>query len=284
MTLFKTSKMPSTSCCRMKTKDFVSNATSQLHQAGISTARLDCLVLLEDVLNTNRTQVIAHPEREITEVEFIQLNDMVTKRAQHIPLAYIRGKTEFYGREFIIDNHVLEPRPESETMIELLLKLPSNSCITIIDVGTGSGALAITANLELPRSRVIAVDIDNACLAVTRANANKFNTAITIQRGDLLQNIPTFEGDATLLCNLPYVPDNFQINTAATHEPRLAIFGGKDGLDLFRRLFDQLQGMPNVKNVLCESLPPQHDALAAIAADAGFAIADEQDFIQLFSR
>lgn len=268
----------------MKISDYLADKTNLLLASGVSTARLDCLVLLEDVLNTDRTQILAHPEIELTEVEQRLLEDMVAKRAKHIPLAYIRGKTEFYGRNFAIHDRVLEPRPESETMIDLLKSTAANQVKTIIDIGTGSGALAITAALEVPSAHVIATDIDADCLTLARSNADKHRVELAFYEGDLLAALPTADLDSTaLLCNLPYVPDTFEINTAATHEPRLAIFGGPDGLDVFRKLFTQLKDR-RVRNayVLCESLPFQHNELTAIAATANYTSIAEQDFIQVF--
>jgi release factor glutamine methyltransferase len=271
----------------MTLNDFLTTTTKRLSKAGIATARLDCLVLLEDILNTNRTQILAHPDRTLTELEHQILTAMITKRARHIPLAYIRGKTEFYGREFTITEHVLEPRPESETMIDLLKSLPTESHTTIIDVGTGSGALAVTAKLELPSATVIATDIDPRCLQLAQANATKLKTDITCLRGNLLGALPATQRpkSAILLCNLPYVPNDFHINIAASHEPRLAIFGGPDGLDLFRLLFTQLENiLPGKTIVLCESLPPQHTQLSKIAEAAAFRLITTQDFIQVFQR
>jgi release factor glutamine methyltransferase len=269
----------------MKVNDYLSHTTERLTAAGIATARLDCLVLLEDILNTNRTHLLAHPELEITEVNLAKLTAMVDQRVRHIPLAYIRGKTEFYGREFLIDHHVLEPRPESEAIIDLLLSMPSDQRKSIVDVGTGSGALAITVALELPNSNITALDIDSNCLKIARRNARKHRVDIQIIESDLLEQLPAQDQSTVLLCNLPYVPDDFQINTAALHEPRLAIFGGLDGLDVFRQLFAQLQKRSERKIlVLCESLPTQHDRLAHIASSAGFELTIGQDFIQLFER
>jgi len=271
----------------MKVNEYLNTSSAELQAAGIATARLDCLVLMEDVLNTNRTQILAHPDREFTEVEKQKLDTMIHGRSQHIPLAYIRGKTEFYGREFSLNEHVLEPRPESETMINMLKSAQTDSSRTIIDIGTGSGALAITAALECKDAIVLATDIDPHCLKLAKANTARLSANVTYFEGDLLEALPATirRQPATLLCNLPYVPDNFQINRAATHEPRLAIFGGVDGLDLFGRLFDQLlQNFPGETLVLCESLPPQHSQLAAIAKAAGFQSVAEHDFIQLFQR
>lgn len=271
----------------MSIEAWFTRALRTLGDANVATARLDCLVMLEDVLNTNRTHILAHQERELTEVQLKKLDTMIAKRARHVPLAYIRGKTEFYGRVFRINDHVLEPRPESETIIEMLLKYRPPQGQPLIDIGTGSGALAITAALELPDNPVVATDIDDACLVVAKRNADKLNATLTFYHGSLLEALPRHLGrtPATLLCNLPYVPDNFQINTAATHEPHHAIFGGGDGLELYRTLFTQLATTyPGPTHLLCESLPPQHDLLTSIAQVAGFHQAAEADFIQLFVR
>jgi release factor glutamine methyltransferase len=266
--------------------DFITDTTKQLTDAGIGTARLDCLVLLEDAVGKDRSWLLAHPEFVISDTVLRQLEGWVAQRAKHMPLAYVRGKTEFYGREFIVGPDVLEPRPESETMIELLKKLASEQDCTIVDVGTGSGALAITAKLELPATEVIGIDIDPNCLKIARQNAAKHATDVTFYQGDLLEPLYTLAPKPyTLLCNLPYVPDDHQINQAAMNEPRLAIFGGADGLDLYRRLFTDFHGLSRFPVlVFTESLPFQHTELAAIAQAAGYRQAGEDDFIQVFSH
>jgi release factor glutamine methyltransferase len=265
----------------MKINAFLAQATETLQQAGISTARLDVLVLLEDILNTKRTQILAEPDYRLTEEEYNQLSELLHKRAQHIPLAYLRGKTEFYGREFIVNEHVLEPRPESETMIDMLKKLKLPEATTLCDVGSGSGALGITAALELPQLSVTLLEIDADALAVSVANSSLHNVSVRTLHNDLLDGIS--EHFDVLLCNLPYVPTDFQINTAASHEPALAIFGGEDGLDVYRHLFAQLRETHSKPAyVFTESLPPQHADLAAIARKAGYRNTVENDFIQLF--
>lgn len=268
----------------MKANDWLAQAQTQLQQADIATARLDALVLLEDCLLQDRAYILAHPELQLSPKRLSILQQQLTRRSNHEPLAYIRGKTEFYGRKFFIDERVLEPRPESETMIELL-KQQAQPTSTIADIGTGSGALAITAQLELPEARVAAVDIDPACLSVAAKNAAFHKADVTLFPGDLLQPFLqkscNFAPDV-LLCNLPYVPDNFQINHAATHEPALALFGGPDGLDLYRTLFAQAAKLPKKPVILTESLPPQHPALTDIVTSYDYRQKVEDDFIQLF--
>lgn len=266
------------------TLHWLSTAEKKLLSMGIATARLDCLVLLEDCLNKNRAQLLAHPELPLTPAQVADLDTKIVQRSHHVPLAYLRGKTEFYGREFIINEDVLEPRPESETMIDLFLQLfksQHDSELKVLDIGTGSGALGITAGLELGLETVYLSDIDAGALAVARQNAKALKQPTEFFQNDLFHfNNIDFD---VLLCNLPYVPDNFEVNTAALHEPRLAIFGGPDGLDLYRQLFAQAQAAAKKpRYILTESMPPQHDELAAIAQSHGYRMQTKDDFIQVF--
>jgi release factor glutamine methyltransferase len=255
-------------------------ATQQLKSAGIGTARLDALVLLEDSLGNDRAFMLAHPEDVLSQKVVQKLDLLVARRATHEPLAYIRGKTEFYGRDFYIDKRVLEPRPESEAMMDLLKKLPLDKP-AILDIGTGSGALGITAAIEVLDSRVELIDIDEACLAVVRNNLKKFGLNLPCYKSDLLTD--TAGQYDVLLANLPYVPTSYTINKAALQEPHIAIFGGTDGLDLYRQLFTQLQASPS-SYILTESLPFQHEALEKIAQSSGYKLESTDDFIQLFKH
>jgi release factor glutamine methyltransferase len=214
--------------------------------------------LLEDVLDKERSWVLAHQEQELSKTKTKRLDSKLKKREKHLPLAYVRGHTEFYGRKFLVNRHTLEPRPESETMIELLLKLPISTKVKIADVGTGSGALGITAALELNNPNVDLYDIDASALAVARHNLALHETHLHTRKSDLLRrHIRTYD---VILANLPYVPDHYRINQAAAMEPKIAIFGGKDGLDIYRRFFAQLQRFHwKPKYVLTESLPTQHN-------------------------
>jgi release factor glutamine methyltransferase len=266
----------------MKVSAWLTSAITQLSNSGITTARLDCLILLEDVLGKDRSNILAHDDQILTLQQLSKLDAYVLRRQTHEPIAYIRGYTEFYGREFILTQDVLEPRPESETMIDLLKKIKSS---VIADVGTGSGALAITAKLEIPKATVYAIDIDSNCLKVTKQNVKKFEADIHLLKGDLLQPlIAVTSGDLTILANLPYVPNDFGINEAAKHEPALAIYGGVDGLDLYRRMFDQIKTLSSKpKNILTESLPSQHADLSTIAKSHGYTQKRIDDFIQHFT-
>jgi len=266
----------------MNIDNWLQQATQQLSSAGIATARLDAIVLTEDCLGKDRSFLLAHPELEMTKQDTIVLTKQLARRARHIPLAYIRGKSEFYGREFMITPAVLQPRPESETMIELLLGLDLPAMVRIADVGTGSGALGITAQLELPTATIELLDIDASALAVAQMNVVNHTLAIKVIKSNLLEH--SSRDYDVLLCNLPYVPDDFHINTAALHEPKLALFGGPDGLDLYRSLFADIQNLQyKPLYILTEALPPQHLALRSIAADHGYRLLKSADFIQVFA-
>lgn len=275
----------------MNIDTWLANATTTLNAFGIGTARLDALVLLEDVTGKDRAQLLAYPELELSTDEISKLTNLLNLRSTHQPLAYVRGKTEFYGRNFVITPVVLEPRPESESMIELLIKLsqqPSSGLdwstgVRLADVGSGSGALGITAKLELPNITVDLLDIDENALKVSKINVDLFTISINTITSDLLSN--TDQVYDILLCNLPYVPDGFQINPAAMREPRIAIFGGADGLDLYRKLFKQLDTRPSKPlYILTEALPPQHEALEQIAKTSGYELFGSDDFIQVFKK
>ncbi len=263
-------------------------AQRQLEAAGISTARLDALVLLEDLSGANRAKILAEPKLTLTSRQYTHYQQAIQARTKHVPLAYIRQKTEFYGRDFFVDSRVLEPRPESEAIIDELLKLrpDTKKVYTIIDVGTGSGALIITAKLEVPGAKAIAIDIDRACLGVARHNANAYNCPITFIRSNLISQVPeaVFQTASIIIANLPYVPNDWHINRSAGHEPARAIFGGKTGLELYERLFEQLSQLQTKPEfIITESLPPQHEALTLIARQHNYGICSDNDFVQVFS-
>lgn len=291
----------------MNVETWLKQVAKILETAGIGTARLDSLVLLEDATSKDRSWLLAHSDTNLSQLlaqgpsfgkcSLDELNAKVERRTAHEPLAYIRGRTEFYGREFYVDHRVLEPRPESETIITMLKTFSLSENCTIVDVGTGSGALAITAKLELPTAEVWATDVDPACLTVAHRNAERHGTDISFTEADLLVSQHANKSkkvlfsdhsqkkDVVVLANLPYVPDDFTVNAAALQEPHLAIFGGTDGLDLYRRLFKQLRKVMIQSVVVCtESLPPQHEALEMIAQVTGFHLQQAEDFIQLFKR
>ncbi len=250
------------------------------------TARLDAEIILADCLSKDRAWVLANTDHQLKPEMVSQLDKLVVRRAAHEPLSYIRGKSEFFGREFIVTPSTLQPRPETETMIELLLSEVKDKNLehsSIADIGTGSGAIAITAKLELPESSVYATEINQDALEVAISNSEKLGADVEFHEGDLLEPLQN-KGLDVVLANLPYVPDSHTINEAAMQEPAVAIFGGADGLKLYRQLFSQTTHLSKSPVIFTESLPFQHQELAAIASRYGFRQVAEEDFIQVFRR
>ena len=274
---------------------WLASATKDLQQADIESARLDCLLLLEDALGHDRAWLLAHSELMLEDDIVDELNKKVVRRKLHIPLAYIRGRCEFYGHTFLVNEQVLAPRPESESFLEILATLPKPRLqyATIIDIGTGSGALAISAALAYTEATMLATDIDPHCLALARRNAARLGAVVEFVEADLLQpqpGQPPLPAADIILANLPYVPDDYPINPAASHEPKLALFSGPDGLDHYRRLFgflsrnDSNQKMSKTppQFVLTEALTDQHPKLTAIAAASGYQLRQALGLVQLF--
>lgn len=270
----------------MTVSEWLASSESKLKKAGIETARLDTLVLLSDALQKDKSWLLAYSDYTLQGSELKRLNTKVTQRALHMPLAYIRGHVEFYGHKFIVSPKVLVPRPESEAFLELLTTLKPTSYASIIDVGTGSGALAISAALLAPPHDVLATDNSESALVVAKDNANKHAVTVSFALGNLLEPIAdTVLEDSVLLCNLPYVPVGYSVNKATTHEPDAALFSGAEGLDHYNELFQQITaraGKPLY--ILTESLGSQHETVRSLAHNAGYIEASVEGLVQLFKR
>jgi release factor glutamine methyltransferase len=268
----------------MTIDEYITSATTALKQADIESARLDALILLEDATGRDRALLIAHPNDEIDHSTEVELNKKIIQRTTHFPLAYIRGKAMFYGREFVVNKHVLVPRPESEAIIDLLkMNTGYSKELFLADIGTGSGCLGISAALELPAARVTLYDIDQQALAIATQNAVLLGVNAIIRRSDLLEDASHRHYDI-LIANLPYVPTDYSLNTAATHEPKLAIFAGYDGLEMYRRFW---QSLPRFKKrplyIYTEALTSQHKELTHLAHITGYDLVHTQGLAQAFA-
>jgi release factor glutamine methyltransferase len=270
----------------MNIGNFLSQASAALRGAGIESARLDVLLLLEDELGMDRSRLLAHPEITLSPTALRRLNKKCVQRKVHLPLAYIRGTTFFYGRAFYVDTNVLVPRPESEAMISLLLTakhIPAKPLI--LDIGTGSGCLGITAALEMPSAKVTLRDISRPALAVAKRNAKQHRVAarVILEQADLLTDAPYADA---ILANLPYVPAKYPVNAAARHEPVLALFAGDDGMDLYRAFWDQVttfyDGQPPAA-IITEAFEDQHSEMAGLATAAGYQLSRTEGLAQLFT-
>jgi len=267
---------------------WLSKAGTLLKEAGIETSRLDSLVLLSDELDADKAWVLAHPEYVLQIEQLEKLSTKIVQRCHHTPLAYIRGFAEFYGRNFIVNKQVLVPRPETESMIDALKRLTANARdFTVVDVGTGSGCLAITASLEIPSVKVIATDIDTSALNIAKMNAERLGASVIFAEGDLLEPLQAHipKQPLYIIANLPYVPLDYPINKAAEHEPRIALFSNDEGLQHYMRFFSQIDIMHlSPHAIITESLLSQHDALKIIASKHGFKLSSTDGLAQTFVK
>lgn len=258
--------------------------TSLLVHAGIESARLDCLLLLQDELNKSKEWLLAHSEEAILKPHLIELNKKIAQRAQRTPLAYVRNTQEFYGRNFYVDSNVLVPRPESEAMINLLISANKQKVITIIDIGTGSGCLAITAKLEFPTATVLATDTSEPAIIVAKKNASTHKADIQFEQTSLLPAC-NYQPPVTVLANLPYVPDGLVTSHEITLEPSEALFSGKDGMEHYTALWAEITGCKDKPDmVITESLLSQHDAMLMHASKAGYSLDKTQVLAQRFVK
>jgi release factor glutamine methyltransferase len=222
--------------------DWLRQAKARLAEAS-SSASLDAQLIAAEILDANRAHIIAHPERPLTDSEHAALEAWLARRATGEPMAYILGRRAWYDREMIVSPAVLIPRPETELLLEMALESPqaARPRAIVADIGTGSGALAVTFAALTPHSNVHAVDISPEALEIARANAQAQQAFVTFHQGDLLAPLISHGLRLDILmANLPYIADGELPALEVTrHEPRLALGGGDDGLDLIRRLLRQ---------------------------------------------
>ena len=245
-----------------------------LKEAGIEEAPLEGEVLVRHVADIDRASLYSDPDRAFSDAEAQLLATLVARRCEREPLPYILGHWEFYGLDYIVNPAVLIPRPETETLVEeaLLCALPmaqSKRPITIADVGTGSGCVAISLAKRLPQATVVATDISPDALEVARQNIERHDVAnqIHLHEGDLLSN---YDGKLDLIVsNPPYVPNGEVPGLqpeVALHEPSTALGGGSDGLSIIRRLMEQASEQLAPKGALMiEFNPPQSSVLLSEA-------------------
>ncbi len=251
-----------------------------MNNAGIESSDLDSLVLLENVLLTNKASILAHPERPLTKKQITRLDALLERRLNREPLAYLTSHKEFFGRDFIVNSNVLIPRPESESFIELLKKQDFKKQ-TIVDVGCGSGILGITTKLELPSNTVVLSDISNKALSVTKQNIQKHSVDCQTMKTNL---IPQDIDANIIVANLPYVPQDLGVQPELNFEPSIALYAKDNGMELYRKLWEQISTMPSINFVLTESLKFQHKNMEVMANTANFMLNSSEELVQLFTR
>ena len=218
-------------------------ATDDFRTRGIENPRLDAELIVAHVLGIDRTRVIIESLRPLEGAELARLRELVKRRRSHEPIAYLRGTREFYGLSFKVDSRVLIPRPDTEALVETALARSAQVSLSmrLLDLCTGSGCVAIAIARQRPTSKVTASDISVDALNVARENAYRLGAYnVAFVESDLFARVPSQRFDV-ITANPPYIASAEIPELMADvrdFEPRLALDGGADGLDLVRRILD----------------------------------------------
>jgi release factor glutamine methyltransferase len=231
----------------MTVLELLQTTTAYFAKKGVEHPRLNIEHLLADTLGKKRIELYLEFDRSLTALELEPLREKVRRRADGEPLQHVLGHWDFFGRRFKTDRRALIPRPETELLVEAILKDSATcgkSANRLVDIGTGCGVLAITFALERPEFEVSAVDLSDDALALARENAEALGVLerIAFRRADLLDQI---EGPFHwVVANLPYIPtaDLEALPREVKFDPVLALDGGTDGLTIIKRLIESISG------------------------------------------
>ncbi len=241
-----------------------------LAEAGVDSAALDARVLLRHVLGIGAATLYLRLEEPLTAAQDVSFGALLDSRALGQPVAYLTGHREFYGLDFRVTPATLIPRPETELLVEQAIHLVPPSALGV-DVGTGSGAIAVALAMHRPDVSVLAVDVSHEACSVARHNAvaHRVEGRVTVARASLLNAV---NGPIqAVLANLPYVPtgDLAHLSAEVRSEPVLALDGGMDGLDLYRHLWREINDMAmKPVCILCEIDPRQLAPMRELASHA----------------
>ena len=242
----------------MNLKEALNVASEELMKTGSLEAKLEAEVLLMHVLKIDRAAMFRDLDEDITMEDSSNIASLVKRRIKREPLAYITGVKEFYGLPFVVSEDVLIPRQETELLVDTAIvqaKSLGKNEISIVDVGTGSGAIAVSLALNIPTSSIIAVDISEAALAIADNNrrAHGLYSRVKLRRGNLLE--PIIDKIDILVSNPPYIRSDklTSLQEEVLKEPVVALDGGYDGLELIKRLlFQAVDKMSNPGVILFE--------------------------------
>jgi len=259
-------------------------AVHQLQDAHIPTAQLDAEVILAHTINKPRTYLHAHPEEFIGLREIEIASARLDLRLDRVPVAYIIGHKDFYGHKFHVTTATLIPRPESEVMIELLREVVTKPAgKQLVDIGTGSGNLGITAKLLFPELTVSLLDSSRYALKIAEKNAESLKADVEIVWSDLLTSYP-YKADY-ILANLPYVDEKWDRSVETNHEPASALFADQSGLSVIYRLLDTVYNYLSDSGFLfIEADPEQHDKIIEYGLKKRLLLHTQRDYQLVFQK
>ncbi len=257
----------------MTVREALEVGRNTLHQNGIPTPFLDASLLLAHAMNTSKETVLAAFPEPVEETALTDYRALLARRLTGIPVSYLRGVKEFYGREFRVDQRVLVPRPDTETLVDAVLELLDRAPgpRKIHDTCTGTGCIAITLKLERPAIDMSASDISAEAGDVFAVNCGRLGVSIPFIQSDLLSSVPgTFD---LVTANPPYLTDAEYADMAGMNwpEPREALAAGEKGLDILQRLIkESVESLAPNGYLVCEAAPSQFHELSGLMSDAGF--------------
>lgn len=273
----------------MQVDTWLELAKKDLEAVGITTAQLDAEIILAHTLNKPRTYLHAHGDHVIDIRSEEIANARIALRSDRVPVAYIIGHKDFYEHRFKVTTATLIPRPESEILIDKLgevlpknLSLFPDTGLRLVDVGTGTGCLGVTAKLEHPELDVTLVDISQPALKVAKTNAERLGADVRILKSNLLEDYP-FRPDI-IIANLPYVDASWERSPETNNEPASALFASDGGKALINKLILQASSrMAQDGIVILEADPVQHEDIIKNAAKDGFQLTAQQDYCLVFT-
>jgi release factor glutamine methyltransferase len=248
-------------------------STDYLKKRKIDNARLNAEHLMAHLLDRKRIELYLEFERELTETELAPLRDLVRRRGEGVPLQHLLGTVEFCGLTFICDQRAMVPRPETEELVELLESRIENRESRIVDIGTGSGVIALTLAAKFPETKIYALDISEDALALARSNAERLGLTERVHffKSNLLENIS--ERFDLIVANLPYISmqDRRLLSREVLHDPEVALFAGSRGDELIRQLIEEAPSHLKSGGLLALEIGlGQADALADLLAQKNY--------------
>ena len=271
-------------------ESWLKKTAQKLRNAKIESSQLDAELILANVLKVERTFLHANPQKKLSKNIIFHANNFLNKRLKRIPLAYIFREKEFFGRTFFVNENVLVPRPETETLIEITQKILQPNDV-VLDIGTGSGIIPVNLKAECgEKVEVFASDISLQALAVANLNAKKLlNQEIPLFESNLLEKIPSdsLSKITIITANLPYVNRDwvdFEKDNELHHEPQIALYARKNGLELIFELLFQAQDLPRLRKIVLEADPCQFKEIEKYANSCGFLKSKSENYTIVFEK
>jgi len=237
----------------MNVLELINFGTKELKQNKIETSRLDSELLLSKILKKNREEILINLDQEVCEKYLPKYKKLLLRRSKHEPIAYITEEKEFWSKIFFITSDALIPRPETELMVEKIIKIFKNKNISILDIGTGSGCILISLLSELTNSQGVGIDISKKALTIAKKNSEKHRTKNKIKFLNKSLESRLYQKFDLVVSNPPYIKSSDYKNLkedVKKYEPRIALDGGNDGLDLIKKIIYKTKYILKVKGML----------------------------------